>query len=452
MQRTPEIDKIIKIVYKMKHMPEFGHHIGWLRPFEDKLSAGTLTDVERAHAIATCKHVLQQNPASEMATTILEKLRAVVTANTPRIRIETLPATTDVHVLSSRVAVTSDAMRTMEEAPDQLRAVQRAVEQAVAMGIVREEVLPARIATQRRAYLLSSSHYGIHEYDPSATNPDTKATQVELFQLMHLLMQQGFQGPVFVEGRDCTQTYSPFRGQRPTVTLHDGNAYDIHHAATQAALFQNPSLLIALMDTQQRAARIVKASTPIFYQYSAYRNFRGAHTPATEQLVKRFGEQVAWEHSFRAKYAFFFDAMPSVNGQTQLQVESGWDGNGTPLICLGTKWIFAQEFIQDATEYLRYADALHEVNAAREKEMADFFQSTSSATVPMGFAGKAHEFAIAEHATAHMHLHVLTPKSSTHLDHLRRTLPVNDPRCAMLRVDIMQKLLAFAQNIKPRMN
>ncbi len=63
----------------MRHMPEFGHHISWLRPFEDKLQAGGLNDAERADAISTCEHVLRQNPASEMAASILGKLRGVMT-------------------------------------------------------------------------------------------------------------------------------------------------------------------------------------------------------------------------------------------------------------------------------------------------------------------------------------------------------------------------------------
>lgn len=345
--------------------------------------------------------------------------------------------------------LTIDSLHTVIVPPEQEQGVRRAVEQAVQMGIVHEEVHPALTSTPRKGYLLSSSHYGTYEYDPITTPGDKKQTQVELFQLMHLLAQQGYTGPVFVEGRDNTQTYSPFRGTRPKVTLA-GTTYDIHDPVVQQALFENPAQLISIMDQQQRLAGQTGGSTPIFYQYSAHKNFRGAHTPATEILVRQFGEWVKWGHSFEKKYAFFFGAFTATDGTVHVTIESGWNDQGTPLLLLGTRWMPASEFIQDAETYLRYADALHAVDIARETELADFMSMTAQGEVPLAFAGKAHEFAIAQHAVRHMNLHVLTPKSSMHLNHLRRRHPVNDARSTILRIDIMQKILAFARGIAPQ--
>lgn len=72
-------------------MPEFQHHSNWLRAIEDRIADGRpLDEKERTDAIGTCEWVLGQNPASEMAAGILQRVRGVMTT-APAVRTETLP-------------------------------------------------------------------------------------------------------------------------------------------------------------------------------------------------------------------------------------------------------------------------------------------------------------------------------------------------------------------------
>lgn len=61
-------------------MPEFSHHIGWMREIEERLAQSIpVTDDERKHMIATCERVLSQNAESGMATSLLARIKGITT-------------------------------------------------------------------------------------------------------------------------------------------------------------------------------------------------------------------------------------------------------------------------------------------------------------------------------------------------------------------------------------
>jgi hypothetical protein len=125
-----------------------------------------------------------------------------------------------------------------------------------------------------------------------------------------------------------------------------------------------------------------------------------------------------------------------------VQIGTGWDDDGTPLLELNKKWVRASEVIVDLENYLRFADKL---DVARENEMADFMTAEPEEKVPMAFAGKAHELMVVNRLRPVMEVHVLTPSAATHLDNSRRTLPVNDPNCSILKIDMVTNMLRTAR-------
>lgn len=338
-----------------------------------------------------------------------------------------------------------------EGSPEAAKA-EAAVEEAVKLGIVREEIFPATSKTTRVGYLLSSSHYGTHDYDPSMTPEDTKQSQAELFRLTHLLVRHGVRGPMHVEGREHGRTYRPFAKGRATVDVGDGRALDMYDPEAQRHLFDHPDALRTLMDEHQRQSRTAKIGTPVFYHYAAGMVYEGAHSAETERQLAVFDTWLTWHDAFRAKWSFFFKTLRGQNeGDTvELKIGTGWDQNGAPLLQLAGTWITAKDVVNDMSNYLQFADLFQENDEIRETDMANYLLASPEGSVPMAFAGKGHEFMLVERLRQAMEVRVLTPMSSVRDDKLRRTLPINDPRCGLLNVDIVRKVTDAARNLKPR--
>lgn len=339
-----------------------------------------------------------------------------------------------------------DAVQNHERAEaDQLARIERAVDRAKEMGIVREEVFNTSKPKCRTAYLLSSSHYGNDDYDPNSTPEDTKQSQVQLFQLAHLLELEEVESPLFVEGRQHGRGYTPFPVMRPTIEF-GGNSYDIHTPEAQQFLFDHPDELISCMDAQQPIARKYKCSTPCFYSYTTYKGISGAHSVKTAKLVTEFGETwEPWMKQYKDKYKEFWSQFPAGQDEpTKYRVETGWGEppQRIPVVRLaGSLWWPLDHVLSEMHWYLTYADKLAELDEAREKDMCEFFIATKPECVPMGFAGKGHEFRLIDRLKDGMNVRVLTPTASIEFDNTRTKLPVNHPDAKMLNIKAVTDLI-----------
>lgn len=375
----------------------------------------------------------------------IEALFAALNRSVPR-RIEQ-------HIQAITTLVGTLVPATAERVPGTERErIESAVEEAVRLGIVRQEVFAAERPTDRVAYLLSSSHYGIADFDPAVTPPDVKQSQVELFRLAYLLNQKGVQSPMRVEGRTVGHGYTPFRGSRPVLETAGGRTVDVYSPEAQRHLFEHPETLLSVMDEHQRRSAITGMSTPVFYDYATGLDYRGAHSPATGEKLDEFARiWLPWEQQFLAKWRPFFNACPVQDGQRTARICTGWDERGTPMLeMLPNQWHPARDVAQDMAYYLRYANLLNELDVLREREMAELMLGEPADKVPMAFAGKAHELMVVRQLRPAAEVRVLTPMASIRHDSIRRTLPVNDPRCTMLHVDLAAKLHGTAISLQPR--
>ncbi|KKW36612.1 MAG: hypothetical protein UY85_C0079G0004 [Candidatus Peribacteria bacterium GW2011_GWB1_54_5] len=319
----------------------------------------------------------------------------------------------------------------------QLALIERAVERATEMSIVREERFPASRAGCHTAYLLSSCHYDNDAFDPQTTPEATKQSQVQLFQLVHLLQAEGVNCPLFVEGRRHGMGYTPFPIARPVIEF-DGSDHDVHTPEAQQFLFDHPRALRDCMDVQQRMAEQRACSTPCFYAYTTYPGTRGAHSAATEQLINAFvATWLPFMRQYQQKYKEFWERFQGQEGEIHYNIGTGWDPakDDAPLVCLvGEQWWYRDDVLREMQWYLQYADKLAELDEVRERELCELFAATKPVYVPMGFAGKGHEFRIVERLRDSMNLRVLTPTASVHLDNMRKTLPINHPDAKILNI------------------
>lgn len=373
----------------------------------------------------------------------IEALFAALNRSVPR-RIEQ-------HIQAITALVGTLVPATAERVPGTERErIESAVEEAVRLGIVRQEVFPAAEPTDRVAYLLSSAHYVSGNFDPARVPEATKASQAELIRLAYLLGQKGVRSPIRVEGRTDGMGYTPFGGHRFGVQMgHE--TVDLFDPRAQRYLFEHPRTLRELMDAHQRACEHSGISQPVFYEYVPNLNYKGAHTPATSRLVDDFDATwIPWHRAFTDKWKFFFDSLRTLNGRQESQIGTGWDGAGTPIMEFAGRWLFAHDVATDMGNYLRYADKLNEVNIAREAEMAALMLAEPAETVPMAFAGKAHELFVVDRLTPHAEVRVLTPMSSVPLDSKRHRLPINHPQSRILNIEMATNLRNAALSLQPR--
>jgi len=407
-------------------MSEFAHHLDWLREVEEFLTqAGSVTSAERKQLIATCEHVLSQNPQSTVAQDLLLRITGV-SASVQR-------------MISPSAENPESAL------------MKEVVAEAVRLGIVREEIFPAKESSALpAAYLLSSSHPA-HDNEPNTEETNTICSQVELFRLAHLIHRSGIKTPIYVEGRTLEQSYTAFPIVRPALEKSN-RTIDIHDPEAQAFFFDHPDELAAVMHQYMGIAKQHQLALPIFYAFTAYPHIQGAHTKATNVLVENFfNVWLPFHAEFMNKYRPFLSGLEkNSSGMVDMKIPTGWTSDGNPVLHIGNNWITAQDLIREFEGYLTYTDAFAAVDTAREEDLADIFECKMAGEMPMGFAGKGHERRIANLVTTSRPLHVLTPTSSIQHDHLRRELPINDPKCALLYVDLAQKMIAIARSIKKR--
>ena len=76
----PSTIVIFSLKLLLVSMPESAHHFQWLRPINETLESGApITETERARMASICRDILNQNPASAMASEFLRRLQSVTT-------------------------------------------------------------------------------------------------------------------------------------------------------------------------------------------------------------------------------------------------------------------------------------------------------------------------------------------------------------------------------------
>ena len=363
-----------------------------------------------------------------------------------RIKEGTEPSRENVRKQVESITSNSPSSTETNNLSDEQR-MNHAVSIAIEHGLVREEILPSKNPTAKTGYILSSSHYENYKYDLAEVDDQTRASQIQLFQLMHLVNQQGVQGPLYCEGRMHGRNYPSFPIDKPKITIN-GSEYDIHDPEAQQFLFEHPTALKDIMNMQLQAAEKEKTTAPIFYSYTSYANIQGAHTSRVEERMKNILSDAQWSEKFDEQFKFFTSTLDS--GIIDFTVEKGWDKTGKPLVQLAGRWIYTKEIIPLIEYYLAFAEKLAEFDAMREEEMAALMTQTNEGQVPLCFCGLGHTLALAEKMKDKMNVHILTPTDSVYLDDQRRTLPINHPDAGLLNIDVYQKVLEVAKSVEDK--
>lgn len=320
--------------------------------------------------------------------------------------------------------------------------IRKAVDTAVARGIVREEVFASPDGNARHGYLWSGRHYKNGQYDPVLTLPETKLSQAQFFQLVYLIQQSGSSSPLYVEGRTKGHSYKPFLGQRPLLSVN-GNTVDVHDPLAQRAMFENSGAIIAVYDHIQREAKRFSGAAPCFYPVTTYPHIVGAQTEETAALMDKMGWYAEWEESFLRRYERFF-SLVTAHGIGNIPIPTGWTPGATePLLELAEEWHPIAQVEEDIRMFFEYMDFFQAFDERREDEMAECMRETTPGLVPMAFAGKGHEFGMISRLQPSMHLHVLTATASLSSDPLRKSVPHNDPTNP--RIIFMRALEAVIQ-------
>ncbi len=320
----------------------------------------------------------------------------------------------------TRTEFRSEPPRILQKENSEQSRVQEAVDEAVALGIIREEVIPSDTSDARDIYILSSSHYGNLDYDPKVTPQAVKNAQVQLFQLAHLLDIRGASSPIFVEGRQFGMGYN-----RPMRDHWKRDGIDLDNAEVQKELFQEPQRLIRLFDEHQKISGKTGVSTPVFYEYTGNIKIAGAHSPATDAKLIEFSTNwLPWETKLKAKYAALEAGWKGKKGEAiQVSIGTGWQED-KPLLEIGDKWFFAHDVRTDCENYFRFAQLLQELNTARENDVSALMQQTKPEFSPMAFMGLAHTMSVTKIVKPWAKTHILTPVSAIDKDHLRSDIGV----------------------------
>jgi len=345
-------------------------------------------------------------------------------------------------VQSTIAPVANASVNDMPESGTEHIAIRRAVAEAVEHGIVREEVMSKG---PREAFVLSSSHFGNDDRDPNTIPPDTKHSQVELFQLMHLLRVNKCKSPVFAEGR-CYRMGC----DTPFADLLHEEGMDLADPTVQQRLFEHPDALIALLDRHVAHRKQDPTLTaPSFYHFTSYPGIAGAHSFETEQQMQTMVEWTLWSVKLAEKYRPFVSQFVDPEGRPKaIPIQTGWDGDKA-MLRLPMGWAYASEVERDCANYLKYVDMLEEFDVRRESELSDLMHATRPELTPLCFVGLGHTLRMVERLKDEFAVHILTPHSSTHLDKKRSAEPVNSPKNPLMNVDLYRTLLRLAQNVPP---
>lgn len=410
-------------------MAEFAHHVAWLRPIEDQLNRASPTEGQRARFRLICEQVLSQNPESTLAATVLARLDSMATGT--RLPLK---------------ALMGDDREKIER--EEHRRIHDAVEAMIAIKAVTEDLYEAETETSRHAYVLSGPHYEVGQYNPAKTSNYVKRSQAQLFQFTHALETRGASSPIFVEGlRNGLQPFR-FGGQWPMMHTPSGTAA-LDSKKGQSIFADNPGYIMNFFDQYQRLSRKeYGGNLPIFYIFSTYGHFHGAHTQKSEEVLDHMFERwIPWYQSFEKRYRELIQ-MGGTGGN--VTIDTGYDERNrrhTMTVCGRT--IPAADVERDMLEYFEYADCLTKANDVRDGEMSEFMRATPRGKIPLCYAGMGHEAAMIQALRKDMHVHVVSPVASQPYRRQRLHLPPNHPD-GILQLKNFRKIFDAARSVLSR--
>ncbi len=330
------------------------------------------------------------------------------------------------------------------EGSDQER-VREAIDEAVELGIMREEIFPSDSPHSRDVYILSGAHYGNSDFDPTTTPQHCKGSQAQFFQFAHLLQIREAQSPIFVEGRTYKMKYN-----EPIRQYWNQKGIDLNDTRVQERLFKYPEELVQLMDEHQRVSGKTTISTPVFYSYASFNHIAGAHSPATEILLQEFFRiWMPWYFAFNEKYKVLTEQWKGVAGvKIEYQLPTGWDGP-RPCLEIGGNWVYADDVQKDCENLFRYAQELKKIDDAREADVSDLMQNTHPKLTPMAFMGLGHSLRVEKSIRSWATTHILTPMAAVKLDHQRSYASADDVKSSLLNLSSYQSLHHAACNVPP---
>jgi hypothetical protein len=313
--------------------------------------------------------------------------------------------------------------------------IRGAVEEALALGIVREEVVPSTASMGRPVYIFSSSHIPVTFGQRISLPPELILAQVQLFQLMHLLHTQKVTSPLFVEGRMYRMGYNNTMCDR----LRE-RGVDIMTPEKQQEFFSDPQQLTDIINEQQQLAVTQGMNAPVFYLYTSYPSIQGGHLEAVQEQAPAVADWENWHHRIHLKYQPLIRQLANKGkGLVQVEVESGWS-EGKPMIRIGEQWGFADDIREDCENFFRYAEIITAFNTAREEDSMELFWHTKTESVPMGFMGATHTMRVIEGIKHWAETHIITPKAAIDFDCFRSVAPANDEEKGTLNVGFYRGL------------
>jgi hypothetical protein len=277
-----------------------------------------------------------------------------------------------------------------------------AIDEAIRMGIIREEILPSLRQTEKRAYLLASSHFDAVDQNPEIVPADAKQSQIELFQLLYLMRKQGLTSPLRLEGVTDGRARAPslpIPGTDPPVPLADPTA--------QEAFFRNPQDLLPVIDAM---LRVPNGPKPFFYRLAPY-PIEGLQQPQTTARTNALIDRLSRSYAFnqllqRVKGAFAIGT----------EIRSLWTKDGWHLVFANGYAISAAYMAQEAQAHLETMQEWSEVDAQRDNDSVAFLRHTLSPNIPLAWTGAAHVLPVGNQLRQDMHVHILRTASTDAFD------------------------------------
>jgi hypothetical protein len=332
---------------------------------------------------------------------------------------ETVPAqTTDIRQTVRDALVTetspdsplSDASMRSRISPDAIERGGRmdaALDEALAMNIVRVRRIASGKPDARVMYLLASSHF-----EPGTNNgrqpQEAKLSQAELFRLSHLMSRHDVPCTLLVEG--MAHAGKPISTNRILLPNPDGSSTRMSDPTIQRRLFDHPGELLNIMD-----AILQKPGgfQPMFYSLGTL-PYDGAETPesiakhdAMVPLFLRFEE-------FAKKVLWPIEQSTNKDGIAGVQASTA---PGKRYLRFNESVVHgADEFLRGIRTFLQDAEAWKSFNLERETETARLLRNSAKETTPVAWMGAAHAPKVANLLSNDCDVVIVTPVSSAHFD------------------------------------
>ena len=328
----------------------------------------------------------------------------------------------------------ASAKQATENVGGSFERMQRAVDEAVELGIVQQEFFPAKIPTSRTAYILASTHYDPDVRNSNYVDPLVKMSQVELFQLTVLMQRAQVPGRILVEGVQHIDAPVP-RG-RILLPTDAGDSVPLQSPAQQEYFFSHPTELIQIIDHLLSTG---KGHIPLFYRLSSF-PFDGAESEETSKkadaLLQRLPRSFKFNKTLK-KIEIALSAGTTAGAFDCTTLEKDGDtyldfGNG----CV----VLARLIQEEAKAHLATMAEWNDTDNRGEEDFQTFLLHSPVDTVPIGWMGKAHGHVVAEALQNTMNVRLLTPRSSIYFDARK----MRENRDKTRKIDLTTRLLQAA--------